>query len=102
MSAFSEAVYDKTWTVEGTTAETIYDLAERFSLWDHEKIAVIVDPENKSKIQIHPTILIDTNSRKINIDTQISDAALVIGIGPGFTAGIHAHFIVGTEQPGTI
>jgi len=96
--SFSEAVYEKTWTVEGTTAESIYDISERFSLWDHGKVAVIVDPENTSRIKIHPTILIDATLRKRNIDTNIGDASLVIGIGPGFIAGIHAHFIVETER----
>lgn len=43
-------------------------------------------------------ILIDARIAKRNIDTHIEQAPLVIGMGPGFTAGVDCHAIIETMR----
>ena len=43
-------------------------------------------------------ILIDARMAKRNIDTTIDQASLVIGLGPGFTAGQDCHAVIETKR----
>ena len=43
-------------------------------------------------------VIIDARIAKRNIDTQISDAELVIGMGPGFEAGKDCHLVIETKR----
>ena len=42
--------------------------------------------------------VVDARMAKRNIDTKITDAPLVIALGPGFTAGIDCHAVVETNR----
>ncbi len=43
-------------------------------------------------------VVVDARLAKRNIDTSIDDAPLVIGLGPGFTAGVDCHAVVETMR----
>jgi probable selenium-dependent hydroxylase accessory protein YqeC len=43
-------------------------------------------------------ILVDARMAKRNIDTAIDQAQLVVGLGPGFTAGVDCHAVVETMR----
>jgi xanthine dehydrogenase accessory factor len=43
-------------------------------------------------------VVVDARVAKRNIDTQISDAELVIALGPGFVAGQDCHAVVETQR----
>lgn len=94
--SFSEAVYDGTATVEGVTAERIAS-ADRASV-DHVleagRVPLLVDPEGNSIAQLKPDILVDAIIAKKNLGTAKEMAPLVIGIGPGFTAGEDVDLVV--------
>jgi xanthine dehydrogenase accessory factor len=66
-------------------------------LWAEGEIAVIADPETRVCQVLRPDILIDALMAKKNTGTTIKDAGLVIALGPGFTAGVGAHFVVETN-----
>ena len=87
--SFSEAVYDRMATVEGVTAERIAS-ADRASV-DHVleagRVPLLVDPEGNSIAQLKPDIVVDAIIAKKNLGTAKEMAPLVIGVGPGFTAG---------------
>jgi xanthine dehydrogenase accessory factor len=44
------------------------------------------------------TVLIDARMEKRNLGTRIDEAPLVIGLGPGFTAGVDCHAVVETNR----
>ena len=94
--SFSEAVYDGTATVEGVTAERIAS-ADRASV-DHMleagRVPLLVDPEGNSIAQLKPDIVVDAIIAKKNLGTAKEMAPLVIGIGPGFTAGEDVDLVV--------
>jgi xanthine dehydrogenase accessory factor len=94
--SFSEAVYDGMATVEGVTAERIAS-ADRASV-DHVleagRVPLLVDPEGNSIAQLKPDILVDAIIAKKNLGTAKEMAPLVIGVGPGFTAGEDVDLVV--------
>ena len=94
--SFSEAVYDGTATVEGVTAERIAS-ADRAAV-DHVleagRVPILVDPEGSSIPLLKPDIVVDAIIAKKNMGTTKEMAPLVIGVGPGFTAGEDVDLVV--------
>jgi len=97
--AFSEAIYDGKKEVEGVQAGLISRPEEIEVSWKNDEIPILIDPDAKVTRQfLKPDILIDAILAKKNLGTKISDAALVIGLGPGFTAGKDVHLVVETNR----
>ena len=96
--SFCEAVYDREKTVEGLTARLVDSYDRIPDLWDTGKIPIIVDPEAKVKDFLKPAILVDAILAKKNVGTRITDAPLVIGLGPGFYAGRDVHLVIETNR----
>ncbi len=98
-TAFSEAIFDGAKTIMGVTAERVPASLEEINLvWQRGSIPIIVDPEALIKDQLKPDVLIDAIMAKRNTDTMITDAPLVIGLGPGFYAGRDVHIVVETSH----
>ncbi|MDH3998968.1 MAG: selenium-dependent molybdenum cofactor biosynthesis protein YqeB [Desulfuromonadales bacterium] len=95
---FSEAVYDKSITVEGIEAVKVSDEAALSAAWAAGKIAIRVDPQAQSVGQNRPDVFIDATLAKRNLGIKITDAPLVIALGPGFVAGEDAHIIIETNR----
>lgn len=99
MVSFCEAVYDGEKEVEGIRAKLIQNPEQIHAVWKEEKIPVLVDPDSKkTKHVLKPDVLIDAIMAKKNLGTQINDASLVIGLGPGFTAGKDVHLVIETNR----
>jgi xanthine dehydrogenase accessory factor len=96
--SFSEAVYDGEKEVEGVVAKLVKSAGEIPTVWEENKIPIIVDPEAAIKDTLRPSILIDAIMAKRNLGTRLTDAALVIGLGPGFQAGKDVHLVVETNN----
>jgi xanthine dehydrogenase accessory factor len=47
-------------------------------------------------------VVVDARLAKRNIDTNIDQAPLVIGLGPGFTAGVDCHVVIETKRGHTL
>ncbi len=54
---------------------------------NQDKVAVIVDESCETVRSWKPDIVVDAILAKVNLGTEITDAEIVIGVGPGFTAG---------------
>ena len=94
--SFSEAVYDGTATVEGVTAERIAS-ANRAAVnhvLEEGRVPLLVDPEGSSIPLLKPDIVVDAIIAKKNLGTAKEMAPLVIGVGPGFTAGEDVDLVV--------
>lgn len=94
--SFSEAVYDGTATVEGVTAERIAsaDRASVNHVLEEGHVPLLVDPEGSSIPLLKPDIVVDAIIAKKNLGTAKEMAPLVIGVGPGFTAGEDVDLVV--------
>ena len=96
--SFCEAVHEKSATVEGIEAVRVTDEAERDGAWSAGKIAVRVDPHGESVARSKPDVVIDATLAKRNLGTSITDAPLVVALGPGFTAGRDCHVVIETNR----
>ena len=96
--SFCEAVYEGEKTVEGITAKLVHTHDEITKAWNNNKIPIIVDPETKIKEFLKPDVMVDAIMAKKNLGTKITDAPLVIALGPGFYAGKDAHLVVETNR----
>lgn len=96
--AFCEAIYDGEKGVEGIIAKRVESASEIPGVWQEDKLPIIVDPEALVKDALKPDVLIDAIMAKKNLGTRITDAPLVIGLGPGFKAGRDVHMVVETNH----
>jgi xanthine dehydrogenase accessory factor len=97
--AFSEAIYEGEKEVEGVRARFISKPEEIESLWKKGDIPILADPDGKKTRRfLKPDVLVDAIMAKKNLETQINDAPLVIGLGPGFTTGVNVHIVVETNR----
>lgn len=96
--AFAEAVYDGSQTIEGVKAIRVSSLQGAEEVWSGGAIPLLVDPQAKIRDAVKPAVVVDAIMAKKNSDTTISDAPLVIGIGPGFKAGVNAHAVVESNR----
>ncbi len=83
--AFASAVYEGTITVDGITARRVENDEEMRAAWEAGEVPVIVDPEGESIRRLRPDVVVDAIIAKRNIGTRITDAPIVIALGPGFT-----------------
>ena len=96
--AYSEAVYDGQQTVEEVTALRISDPGQIDSVWATNKIPLLVDPKNETKDVLLPHVVVDAILAKKNLGTRRTDAPLVIGLGPGFSAPTDVHVVIETNR----
>jgi xanthine dehydrogenase accessory factor len=96
--SFCEALHESIMTVEGIEAVRVVDDYEIQAAWDAGRIAVRVDPKAESIGRLKPDLLIDAILAKRNLGTAITDAPLVIALGPGFSAGVDCHVVVETNR----
>ncbi len=96
--SFCEALHHERWTVEGVTAVRIGSPREAEDAWEKRLIPVLVDPLGNCREFIKPDVIIDAVLAKQNTGTRIDDATLVLGMGPGFSAGKDVHYAIETNR----
>ncbi len=96
--AFAEAAYLGSQTIENVKAVLVKDIAEAKNQWPCGQIPLLIDPEASIRKSLEPDVIVDAIMAKKNSTTKISDAPLVLGIGPGFIAGVHAHAVVESNR----
>lgn len=120
--SFCEAVYDGSAVVEGVTARLVPALAdaetdtETYSgendtpaahivsekwgssaieaVLEAGEVPLLIDPKGESIALLKPDVVVDAIIAKKNLGTTIDMAPLVIGVGPGFTAGQDVHLVI--------
>lgn len=95
---FSEAIIHGTYRVEDVTAVRIDDPSEAEAILSRGEIPVLADPEARCVQTLRPDVVVDAILAKHNLNTRITDAKTVIGVGPGFTAGKDCHAVVETQR----
>ena len=81
--------------IEGILAET-YDAADE--IINDKKIAVLIDPLGRALEYYNSFVLIDAIMAKRNLGTHKEQAPLVIGVGPGFEAGVDVDAVIETKR----
>ncbi|MBE6909447.1 MAG: EF2563 family selenium-dependent molybdenum hydroxylase system protein [Ruminococcaceae bacterium] len=100
--AFSDAVINGEQTVEDVTALRAETWEEAILYLEKDCIPVLVDPDCACRAQLLPDALVDAILAKRNLGTAIDFAPIVVGVGPGFTAGVDCRAVVETMRGHTL
>ena len=100
--AFSEAIRLGSTEVEGIKAERAESEDKVRDCLKRGVIPVIPDPEAEIISILKPEVVIDAIIAKKNLGTSLEDAPLVVGVGPGFVAGVDCHAVVETMRGHTL
>lgn len=96
--SFAEAVYEREVEIEGIAGRLTESMEDAISTADNNMVSVLVDPDLRCLKQYKPFILVDSILAKRNTGVSIGSAGMVIGVGPGFTAGIDVDAVVETNR----
>lgn len=93
--AVATAVLDGAVTIEGMHAVHTGTASEARAIAAQGDIPVLVDD---AVPDVGARVVVDARLAKQALDTRPSDAELVVGLGPGFTVGLHCHLVVETAR----
>jgi xanthine dehydrogenase accessory factor len=117
--AFAEAVYTGFITIEGLTGVKVESSEQARAALEKGQVPVSVDPQGTLWQTLAPArvgrsavlpggrgeegslqlvALVDGTLAKHNAGTRLSDAPVVIALGPGFEAGVDAHAVIETNR----
>ncbi len=96
--SFAQAVFDNKVTVEDVDGVLVNSPTEIWETLNRGSIPVIVDPDASCIKILRPAVLVDARMTKQAPETSMDAARLVIGLGPGFTAGLNCHAVVETQR----
>jgi xanthine dehydrogenase accessory factor len=96
--AVASAVYEGQVEVEGMVARLVENDQQIRAILAVGLLPVVIDPRAEVVTRLHPTVVVDAIMAKRNTGTRITDAPIVIGLGPGFAAGIDVHAVIETNR----
>ena len=99
---FSEAIRQGAMEVEGVRAVHCTDAQDARNRVEQGLVAVLGDSAGACIPALKPGAVVDAILAKKNLGTAITDAPVVIGVGPGFTAGVDCHAAVETKRGHTL
>ena len=100
--SFSEAIRCGRTTVEEIDACRAETAEQALALLRVGTLPVLPDPEGKCISRLRPEVVVDAILAKRNLGTSMEDAPVVIGVGPGFTAGEDCHAVIETMRGHTL
>lgn len=100
--AVAAALFEESVTIEDLTARHITELSEVPDVLTAGEVPVVADPDGDSLAALRPLVVVDARMAKCNLGTLQSDASLVIGLGPGFSAGQDCHAVIETMRGHTL
>jgi xanthine dehydrogenase accessory factor len=96
--SFARAVYDKKVKVEDVDGILISSPSNVQSVIKQGAVPVLIDPDADLLSMLKPQVMVDGRMIKLPPDLGIDAAKLVIGLGPGFTAGKDCHAVIETQR----
>ena len=100
--AFSEAIRLGSTSVEDVRAEKAESAEQVRDCIARGVIPVVPVPASGFISSLEPEVVIDAVIAKRNLGTCIEEAPMVIGVGPGFTAGEDCHAVIETKRGHTL
>ncbi len=100
--SFAEAVFSGKMKVEEISAQRVDVYDEIKTVHDASQIAVLVDPNLNKLPKYKPAVLVDARMTKRPPEIGIEAAEIVIGLGPGFSAGDNCHVVIETMRGHTL
>ena len=96
--AFARAMFEDVAEVEGVKAVKAASISDVYKILENGHIPVLKDAGGMSIKTLNPTTVIDAILAKRNLGTVKNMAPIVIGLGPGFTAGEDVDVVIETNR----
>ena len=96
--SLADAVYEKEAVVEGVRAVLSHSINEALSLMKDHVVPVLVDENMECLDALKPSVIVDAIMAKRNTGFKKEMAELTIALGPGFTAGVDADYVIETKR----
>lgn len=96
--AFSQAIFDDEIEIEGIKGVKVNNINEIHKEIEKGNIPIIIDKEANIIKELKPKVVVDAIIAKKNLGTNINDAPIVIGVGPGFEAKKDCHLVIETKR----
>lgn len=100
--SFCECVYERQKRIEGIQGACVPSAKDALRAVEEDTVAVIVDPDATIRHEVSFDAEIDAVMAKRNLGTQITDAPIVLALGPGFVAGADCHGVIETQRGHTL
>ena len=97
-AAFCEAVYSGSKEVEGITIRRAETASQALREAGTGTPILLIDEKATSLGEIRPDVVVDAIIAKRNLGTDRTMAPLVIALGPGFSAGEDADYVIETMR----
>jgi xanthine dehydrogenase accessory factor len=95
--AFSSAVTDGTITIDGIEGRRVESAAQAVETATSGVVPVLVAAQIPA-FALRASVIVDARLAKRKLDTTIARAPVVIGLGPGFEAGVDCDAVVETMR----
>ena len=96
--SFSEAVYEKTQTVEDVTCYLAENIDTAKEYLKQEKLTMLIDSNCDCLSDFSPIAVVDAILAKKNLGTNKDMAPITIALGPGFKAGVDVDAVIETMR----
>jgi len=98
--AYASAVYERRITLDGVTAKHAPTVERALDLLKSRAAIPVVGTGDEAVLAVlQPRVIVDARlHKKERSASRITDAPLVIGLGPGFAAGVEAHLVIETNR----
>ncbi len=100
--SLASAIFDGECTVEGVKGIFAKDISAALSIVDDGNIPIMIDSDGTAIRALRPRFVVDAILAKKNLGTTRDMAELVIGLGPGFTAGDDVDVVIETKRGHTL
>jgi xanthine dehydrogenase accessory factor len=99
--SFAEAINLGRWSVEGVEARKVdhpENILEIHELLSHAAVPVIVDSNGDAVRTLNASIVVDGRMKKQQLVSSPHSNGMLIGLGPGFTAGVNCDAVIETNR----
>lgn len=96
--SLAEAVYEGAVGVEDLRGRRARDAEAVRTILEQGAIPVLIDPAADSRDELTPSAIVDARMTKSAPSLPMDSAPMVVGLGPGFEAGVNVHAIVETHR----
>lgn len=96
--SFAEAVFEGSCNVEGIIGRKVESTAQALDAIAAGEIAVLVDPDCEHLESLQPWAIVDGRMLKHDLPAEFTENWKVIGLGPGFTAGVNCWVAIETNR----
>jgi selenium-dependent molybdenum hydroxylase system protein, YqeB family len=98
LASFAQTVFDGSTCLEEARGELVTNALQAMQVMESGAVAVMIDATASVREAVHPCAIVDGRMIKKAPDLGREAAPLVIGLGPGFEAGVNCHAVVETNR----